>query len=144
VRESNSHRVDLFPRYFQKRSRSVLSKIRVRHLLKSTAGAIRIATGCHTSLNPALRQFGTYMARHSTGRSQKLVYINSEKFLELVAHLQKTEREFRASAGISKELFDRLIRYGGPVQLSTLTKITTALRVSVTSLIDQRRRRRQG
>jgi DNA-binding Xre family transcriptional regulator len=80
------------------------------------------------------------MVRQSTGRSQKLIYIDPEKFLELVAHSEKTERELCASAGISKAVFDRLIRYGGPVQLSTLTRITTALRVSVTSLVDQRRR----
>lgn len=49
--------------------------------------------------------------------------------------LKKTERDLCASARISKEVFDRLIRYGGPVQLSTLTRITTALRVSLTSLV---------
>jgi DNA-binding Xre family transcriptional regulator len=79
------------------------------------------------------------MVSHSTGRSQKLVYINAEKFFELVAHSKKTERELCASAGISKQVFDRLIRYGGPVRLSTLTKIATELRISVTSLIVHRR-----
>jgi DNA-binding Xre family transcriptional regulator len=75
----------------------------------------------------------------STGRPQKLVYIDPEKFLELVAHSKKTERDLCASAGITKEVFDRLMRHGGPVKLSTLTKITTALRVSVTSLVVRRR-----
>jgi DNA-binding Xre family transcriptional regulator len=72
-------------------------------------------------------------------RSQKRVYIDPEKFLEQVAYSEKTRRELCASAGISKEVFDRLIRYGGPVKLSTLTKITNALGVSVTSLIARRR-----
>ena len=76
----------------------------------------------------------------SNGRSQKLVYVDAEKFLQLVADSRKTERDLCASAGISKEVFDRLVRYGGPVRLSTLTRITTALRVSVTSLVIQRRR----
>jgi hypothetical protein len=86
------------------------------------------------------RNFDHNLVMQSNRRSRKLVYIDPDKFFGLVARSNKTERDLCASAGISKEVFDRLIRYGGPVKLSTLTKITTELRVSVTSLVVHRRR----
>jgi DNA-binding Xre family transcriptional regulator len=126
------------------------SKLGVQDLLASPS----VPTESHdledatSPIKSLARQFAGVFAKstqqsqvmHSTGRSQKLVYIDAEKFLELVAHSKKTERDLCASAGISKEVFDRLVRHGGPVRLSTLTRITTALRVSVTSLVIQRRR----
>ena len=117
-----------------------------------SVGGREPATGCHIFLSRRaslhlserlpIREISTTISQvmQSTRRSKELVYIDPEKFLELVAHSKKTERDLCASAGISKAVFDRLLRHGGPVKLSTLTKITTALRVSVTSLVVQRRR----
>jgi hypothetical protein len=78
------------------------------------------------SLQPAKRK-----------RPRKLKYVDAEGFFELVTRSGKTERDFCDSAGVSSEVFYRLLHFGGPVRLPTLIKVASTLGVSVESLVDR-------
>lgn len=64
----------------------------------------------------------------------KMRYVDIDDFFELVARSGKTEKDFCNSAGVSSQVFYRLLHFGGPVRMPTLTKIASTLGVSVDSL----------
>ena len=68
-----------------------------------------------------------------------MIYIDAVKLSELVGQSGKTDKDFCNYARISKQAFYRLVHHGGPVMLSTLTRVSDALGVSAASLLDQRR-----
>jgi DNA-binding phage protein len=65
-------------------------------------------------------------------------YIDSASFLDLLARSGKTEKDFCKAAGVSREVFYRLLHYGGPVRLPTLRKVTSTLGVAVETLVQPR------
>lgn len=66
-----------------------------------------------------------------------MIYIDAVKLTELIAESGETEKTFCNHAGISKQAFFRLVQHGGPVLISTATKVSDALGVSTASLLDR-------
>ena len=67
----------------------------------------------------------------------KMKYVDTDCFFELVARSGKTEKDFCNSAGVSSQVFYRLLHFGGPVRMPTLSKVASTLGVSVESLIER-------
>lgn len=68
-----------------------------------------------------------------------MFYVDAAKLTDLIAKAGKSHDDFLVQAGISKQAFYRIVFDGGPIMISTLKKVSTALGVSAASLLDQAR-----
>ena len=68
-----------------------------------------------------------------------MIYIDTTKLAERFVQSRKLQADFCRDVGISKEALSRLLHCGGPVKISTATKVCNALRTAVSSLLDQKR-----
>ena len=56
-----------------------------------------------------------------------MIYIDSVKFLELIAESGRSESKFCRDAGISRQSFYRLAHHGGRIMVSTVKKVVKLL-----------------
>ncbi len=68
-----------------------------------------------------------------------MFYLDAAKLTGLIAEAGKSHDDFLVQAGISKQAFYRIVFHGGPIMISTLKKVSSALGVSAASLLDQAR-----
>ena len=68
-----------------------------------------------------------------------MIYVDAAKLKNLIAQAGKSDDDFRAQAGISSQAFYRIVFHGGPIMVTTLKKVSSALGVPAASLLDQGR-----
>ena len=68
-----------------------------------------------------------------------MIYIDAAKLLDMIDESGKSQKDFCNDAGITSQALYRLIYHGGPVMISTATKVSNALGVSVALLLDRQR-----
>ena len=68
-----------------------------------------------------------------------MFYLDAAKLIDLIAEAGKSHDDFLVQAGISKQAFYRILFNGGPIMISTLKKVSSALGVSAASLLDHER-----
>lgn len=103
--------------------------------LSNVAARWKIKNTCCFYILWYLSQMSLRSARRKT--LMKMKYVDTDCFFELVARSGKTEKDFCNSAGVSSQVFYRLLHFGGPVRMPTLSKVASTLGVSVESLIER-------
>ncbi len=68
-----------------------------------------------------------------------MIYVDAAKVKDLIAEAGKSDDRFHIHAGISSQAFYRIVFLGGPIQVTTLKKLSSALGVPAASLLDQER-----